>query len=231
MDAAQYNRFSHATFEFLDDLTVNNNRSWFQANKFRYEDEVREPALQFIRAMEPELVQISPNFVANARKAGGSLMRVYRDIRFSRDKTPYKTNIGIQFRHESGKDVHAPGYYVHISLERVFLGAGIWRPDSNALGNIRTAINDDGKAWIKACDDKQFHKSFTLSGDSLKRPPRGYSGDHPLLEDLKRKDFIAISDLSPPEIFREDFVHLVRNRFVAATPLMQFLCKAQGLPF
>jgi hypothetical protein len=100
--------FDARCMNFLVDLGLNNQRAWFETNKQRYEDEVRQPALAFIRAMAPHLATIAPNFVASDKTVGGSLMRVYRDTRFAKDKTPYKTNVGIHFRHSAGKDVHAP---------------------------------------------------------------------------------------------------------------------------
>jgi uncharacterized protein (TIGR02453 family) len=96
---------------------------------------------------------ISAHFLAQSRKVGGSLMRVYRDTRFSRDKTPYKTNIGIQFRHELGKDVHAPGYYLHIAPNECFAAIGLWHPESSALFKIRQAIADKSEAWRAARDE------------------------------------------------------------------------------
>ena len=223
--------FREETFAFLFELAANNDREWFHANKHRYESLVREPALAFIEAMAPELEVISSHFVASSKKVGGSLMRVYRDTRFSRDKTPYKTNIGIQFRHELGKDVHAPGFYAHISLDRCFLGAGIWHPDSEALGKIRTAINDRPQAWKKACGDTRFKEMFRPAGDSLKRAPMGYATDHPLIDDLKRKDHIAICNLNEADVLSEDFPSLAGERYAAASPHMWFLCKALNLHF
>jgi len=96
--------FSKQTMSFLRDIKKNNNREWFEANKERYETHVRSPALEYIEAMAQPLAKISDQFVASPRKVGGSLMRIYRDVRFSKDKTPYKTNVGIQFRHSAGKD-------------------------------------------------------------------------------------------------------------------------------
>mgnify|MGYP003430300666 FL=1 len=125
---------------FLGDLAENNNRDWFEANKGRYEADVREPARAFVRAMAPRLLKISRELVADDRKIGGSIMRVHKDVRFSRDKSPYKTNLGIQFRHRTGKDVHAPGLYVHIQPGTLFLGAGMWHPEPDALHALRTAI-------------------------------------------------------------------------------------------
>lgn len=223
--------FSPATFEFLESLAANNNRQWFQDNKQRYEDEVRLPALAFIQAMGPRLATISPHFRADARKTGGSLMRVYRDTRFGKDKTPYKTNIGIQFRHEMGKDVHAPGYYVHISTSQVFIGVGTWHPPSDGLARIRQAIDEQGDLWRSVRDDDIFTRWFTLAGDSLKRPPRGYDKEHPYIDDIKRKDFIAISELAPALVEANDFADISCEYFAAATPLMQFLCRAMRVPF
>ena len=218
--------FTPQTLEFLRALAANNNRDWFNENKPVYECDVRQPALTFIEHMAPRLAEISPCFLAVARKSGGSLMRVYRDTRFSRDKTPYKTNIGIHFRHEQGRDVHAPGYYVHIDPQSVFVGAGIWRPDSRALGKIRDHLAEAGPAWVAARDDVRFRKYFSLSGEVLKRAPRGYSPDHPLIEDLKRKDFIARSELSHDDMLDPGFIDTVCQRFHAADRYMRFLCKA-----
>src|SRR3990167_4561282 len=124
--------FDSACLDFLGELAANNDKIWFEANKPRYESLVREPALAFIAAMAPHLAQFAPQFRADPRKMGGSLMRVFRDTRFSRDKTPYKTNIGIQFRHTLGKDVHAPGFYVHVALDECFFGAGCWHPEARS---------------------------------------------------------------------------------------------------
>ena len=107
--------FPKDTLRFLADLSKNNDRDWFADNKDRYESAFVEPSLEFIAAMEKPLKKISPFLVAAPKKQSGSLMRIYRDVRFSKNKNPYKTNIGIQFRHEAGKDVHAPGLYVHLA--------------------------------------------------------------------------------------------------------------------
>jgi len=223
--------FGPETLAFLSELAENNNRDWFQQHKERYEQAVREPALALIRRVGEQLPAVSPHFCADDRKMGGSLMRIYRDTRFGKDKTPYKTNIGIQFRHEAGKDVHAPGFYVHISTSEVFVGAGTWRPPADALAAIRRYIEEQPQAWRDVCDDPQFSRWFRLSGDSLKRPPRGFDGSHACIEDLKRKDFIAIADIAPALIEQVDFSAIACDYFRAATPLMQFLCRALRVPF
>ncbi len=223
--------FSKATFKFLDELAANNRREWFEANKPRYESLVREPALEFIEAMAPELEKFAPHFRADIRKTGGSLMRVFRDTRFSRDKRPYKTNIGIQFRHELGKDVHAPGFYLHIAAEECFLGVGCWHPEPGALGKIRDLIAENPEKWFAARDDKKFAAAWTLEGDRLTRPPRGYPADHIALEDIKRKDFVGLAPLSYQEVLGSELVKLTSARFAAAGALMGFLCAALNVRY
>lgn len=223
--------FSKQTFNFLAALAANNNREWFDAHQQDYEDMVRTPALAFISDMAEEMPAISPHFRASSKKAGGSLMRIHRDIRFGKDKTPYKTNIGIQFRHEAGKDIHAPGYYVHIEPDGCFVGAGLWRPDADALSKIREAIVKNGDAWVAAHDDKTFSKHFTLEGDTLASAPRGYAKDHPLVDDLKRKDFISLAELRDATVTSGNFRPQVVERFRQAAPYMRFLCKALVVRF
>lgn len=218
-------------FSFLKDLAANNDRDWFHANKQRYEEELRGPALQFIRDFAPHLADISPFFRADARKSGGSMFRIYRDTRFSKDKSPYKTHTGLQFRHERGKDAHCPGYYLHLEPKRCFMGVGVWHPDGETLRQIRDAIDADPEGWREVRGDEKFADTFELAGESLKRAPKGYDVDHPLIEDLRRKDFIAVAELTQKQVtspgFVEDFAGLCRR----GSPLVQFLCNAIDVPF
>lgn len=223
--------FTPDLIQFLGDLSLNNDRDWFAANKQRYEQHVREPALAFIRAVGPKLSKISKHVTAIDKKVGGSLMRVHRDVRFSKDKTPYKTNLGIQFRHEVGKDIHAPGLYVHVDTEGVFLAAGTWHPDADTLASIRQRIATQGAAWKRARDNPKFVTCWELGGESLTRPPRGFAKDHPLIDDLRRKDHIAVCKLGVDEILGPKAVDLVLARFALAKPYASFLCKAIDLPF
>ena len=223
--------FTKSGFAFLEQLDNNNEREWFHENKNRYEDLIRTPALNFIDDMENDLNHISPHFLAVAKKVGGSLMRVHRDVRFSKDKSPYKTNIGIQFRHEMGRDVHAPGFYLHVEPGDCFIGVGIWRPDSDALGKIRDSIIERDKVWLDAINDKAFKKNFELSGESLKTAPRGYDKTHPLIKDLRRKDFIAISIIDEKKVLSKNFKEHVIKRFTEAESYMQFLCKSLSLRY
>lgn len=218
--------FTAQSFRFLSALARHNNRDWFAQHKTDYEAQVREPALAFIASLQAPMAALSPQFDVSAKKVGGSLMRVFRDTRFSNDKTPYKTNIGIQFRHVSGKDVHAPGFYIHLSPDECFLGVGIWHPEPEALKKIRHYIADNPNAWSQAKGDKAFQKYFTLDGDSLQRMPRGFDEQHPHAVDLKRKDFIGIHPFAADEAQKTTFGKFCLTRFRAAEEFMHTLCDA-----
>lgn len=226
-----FTSYDRKSVGFLVELTENNERDWFKDNQPRYEALVREPTRAFIRAMAPRVHKLSEHLVASDSKVGGSMMRPQRDTRFAKDKTPYKTNVGVQFRHVAGKDVHAPGLYVHFDPAEVFVGVGMWHPDGPSLQAIRKAIDEDPKGWKRARDAKAFASLFELSGDSLKRPPRGYEADHPMIEDLRRKDFIGISRMKVGDLFKPDFVTEVDKRMKAGKALMRFLCDAIDVPF
>ena len=218
-------------FRFLRDLKANNSREWLAANKERYEEDVRGPALDFVSDFAPRLAEISQHFVADPRPSGRSLFRIHRDTRFSKDKTPYKTYVGIQFRHELGRDAHAPGFYVHLEPASVFAGAGIWHPDSPTLTRIREAIADDPRAWRRAIGGKTFDERFRLAGESLKRAPAGYDPEHPLIEDLKRKDFICVAFLTEKDVCAPGFVGDFAGTCRDASPLVRFLCAALEVPY
>tara|TARA_R110000782_G_scaffold19757_10_gene53770 strand:- start:330 stop:1025 length:696 start_codon:yes stop_codon:yes gene_type:complete len=229
MSSGRYARFEERTLTFLRELKANNDREWFKANKSRYEDDVLDVALRFIQSMQEPLANLAPHFTAMPTRTGGSLMRVYRDTRFSNNKLPYKTNIGIQFRHERAKDVHAPGFYVHIEPDEAFVGVGMWRPESEPLRQIRERIVARSAEWKKATGSAAFKRSFNLGGESLLRPPRGFDKEHPLIDDIKRKSFIAVREMSVEDCLDSKFQQRVETAFKQATPFMQFLCDAVGV--
>ena len=218
-----------ALFVFLRDLKENNNRDWFQKNKERYDRVVKEPLLNFITDFGERVPTISPHISAIPRANGGSLFRIYRDVRFSKDKTPYKTAAAVQFRHERGKDVHAPGYYLHLEPGIVFAGCGIWKPDGEALFKVRSRIVERPNEWQMATGNPSFKKAFFLEGDSLKRPPKGFDPDHSLIEDLKRKDYIASAELNEGIVCQPDFLDFYFDLCQKAAPFMKFLTDALGL--
>ena len=231
MPAGRFARFEKKTIRFLRELEANNNREWFKANKSRYEEDVLDVALRFIQSMQDPLADFAPHFMAVPTRIGGSLMRVYRDTRFSKNKLPYKTNIGIQFRHELAKNVHAPGYYVHIDPEQVFIGVGMWRPESDPLRGIRERIAAKPAEWRRAVGDKGFQRHFKLGGEALSRPPRGFDKNHELIEDIKRKSFMGVKNMDRNDCLSPQFQRRVETAFKAADPFMRFLCKSVGVPF
>ena len=225
------NYFTPATFGFLTELATNNNREWFHAHKSRYESDVKDPALRFIIDFGPRLARISTRFRADPRANGGSLFRIYRDMRFSSDKSPYKTYTGIHFRHEAARDVHAPGFYLHLEPGSVFVGCGVWRPAGPALRKIREAIDEEPDAWLRASRDEGFQGAFELSGDSLIRAPKGFTPAHPLIEDLRRKDFIGVAQLDEEAVSSEGFLKLFGQLCRDAVPFQRWLCGALGVGY
>ncbi len=221
--------FTPKTVDFLVELLLHNNRDWFNENKQKYEDLVREPSFAFIRAIGPEIEQISPFYEAKAKKSGGSLKRIHRDVRFSRNKTPYKTNIGIQIRHQAGK--YAPEYYIHIEPDEVFVGVGMWRPARAELTKIREKIVNEAERWNSILEDPLFTDTFSIIGDSLKRAPKGYHVNHPQIVDLRRKDHLARRILPQNAPFEPDFLQETARIFRIASPYMRFLCEAVEVSF
>lgn len=213
-------------FRFLATLRQHNDRQWFNANKERYLTLVRDPLLAFVAALAPKLRAISPHIVADPRPSGGALLRIYRDTRFSADKKPYKTNAALFFRLTAGKDVETPGYYLHLEPGQVFMGAGLWRPSADALRAIREAIAADPSGW------KRARRSGLSHGESaLKRPPRGFAADHPLIEDLKRTSFTTGVTFSERQAGGPGFPTLFVSACRREAPLMRFLARALGLSF
>lgn len=221
--------FTPRTFAFLRELARNNDRAWFAENRERYEHDVKGPALRFVTEMAPRLKKISPHFRADPRPVGGSLFRIHRDVRFSKDKSPYKTHVGIRFPHAGAKDVHGPVFYLHLEPGQAFVGCGVWHPDGASLSRIRDVIQARPERWRRVRDGGRFRRRFELGGDSLKRAPRGVDPADPLIEDLRRKDFVAVAGLEEPVVvgpgFVDEFAALCRE----AVPFQRFLCGALGL--
>jgi uncharacterized protein (TIGR02453 family) len=216
--------FTPELFAFLRELRENNNREWFAANKQRYEREVRDPALRFISDFGPPLSRIAPRLVADPRR---SMFRIYRDTRFSRDKSPYKTHVGIHFFHEKAKAAASvPGFYLHVSPAESFAAAGIWHPDPSSLAKIRRAIADGSPEWKRIKRSK-----LPIEGGSLKRPPRGFAADHPLVEDLKRTDFITSIRLDDEDFYDPKFISEFGRACRKMTPLVKFVAQALRLPW
>lgn len=224
-------QLSPALFDFLFDLDVNNQRAWFDANRARFEAEVREPVLALIRGLEgPVHRRVSKRLVVSDARQGGSMFRIHRDTRFSNDPRPYKTNVGFQFRHEAGRDVHAPGVYVHLEPGNCFMGAGIYRPDTATLTRIRDAIVG-ASGPFRRMRSRVETGGWRFGGESLARGPRGYDRDHPLFDELCRTSWILVHDLTEEEATSPGFGGLIVERSVQARPLMAWLCRTLDLPW
>lgn len=228
-----FNGFGSEFFGFFEELKKNNNREWFTENKSRYESDIAGPCLDFIEALGAPLREITPHFRAIPKKMGGSMFRIYRDTRFSKDKTPYKTNAGLHFRHALGKDAHAPGFYLHLDADEIFMGAGLWKPPAPALAQIRDAIDQKSKAWQAAKSDAGFTKRFgeLRPGNPLTRSPKGYDDDNPMIEDLKKRSFFMMAPGTREAATKADFVQHVAEAYKDAAPVVRFLCKAVDAPF
>jgi len=223
--------FPSTFFDFLRDLSKNNNKEWFQENKTRYQNDVRDPLLNFISDFSSPLKAISEHIIADSRPNGGSMFRIYRDIRFCKEKIPYKTNAGAHFRHIAGKDVHAPGFYLHLEPDNVFVGAGVWRPDTKTLNKIRDAIVNETKQWSTVIQGLEQKSICVYSENPLKRAPKGYDPNHPLIEDLKRKDFAVMQELTESDAQSDKFMNTVLDAYKNSAEYMTFLTKALDLPF
>ena len=169
--------------------------------------------------------------MADPRPSDGSMFRIYRDVRFSPDKRPYKTQVAARFSHVMGRDVHAPGFYLHLEPSGGFCAAGIWHPGSRDAGQDPRLHRDAPGRWKKATHDAKFRQLCALEGDVLSRPPKGYDPAHPLIDDLKRKDFIAVTNLDLADALSPRFIERFTAACVAASPLMRFMMKALGLQF
>jgi uncharacterized protein (TIGR02453 family) len=236
--------FTPATFKFLRSLARNNRRDWFQAHKPQYEETVKAPSLRLIADLAAPLRAISPQLVADPRPVGGSLFRIHRDTRFSANKAPYKTHVGMTFFHAATHGLarglagtaapgrlDAPVLYLHVEPGACFAGGGLWHPQAPTLKRIRDFMVDNPRSWTRLTTARAFRNHFALTGDSLVRPPQGYPAGHFLIEDLKRKDFVAMAALADADVTGPDLRALLLRRFRLMRPMLEWLCMAVQLEF
>jgi len=213
------------TFDFLKDLAKNNNREWFQENKARH-DEARTNVLEFVGELIEGLAKIEKTVSADLDPKT-CVMRIYRDVRFSLNKTPYKNNFGAGIS-QQGKNFNGPGYYLHIHPEESFIAGGCWMPEPDMLKSIRQEIDYSGSDFRNIVTDPVFKKYFGEPDQEykLKTMPKGYSADHPDIEYLKLKSFTFTHKLDPKELTRPDAAKTVLNGFEKLHPFMIFLRNA-----
>ncbi len=217
--------FTPELFRFLARLKRNNNRDWFQAHKDEFEAHVRQPALRFITDFAAPLYAISPHLVADARPSRGSLFRIYRDTRFAADKRPYKTNVAMRFSHR-GKDVHSPGFYLHLEAGGCFAASGLWHPEPPTLLRVRNAIVARPKEWRAVRKLLNWDDATKLS-----RPPRGFPCDHEFVDDLKLRDVGTFVAFTEKQVCSPKFMALFATTCRKMSALAAFLSSALGLQF
>lgn len=212
------------TLNFLEQIAENNTREWFAENKHLYE-EAKADLFPFIATLIKELSAIDPEFSADTEPKK-ALMRIYRDVRFSKNKDPYKKNYGIAFD-VKGYGPHTPSYYLHLQPGNCFFGAGFWQPEPQVLKMIREEIDYSTSEFLATINNKAFTDIYKLSQeDKLKKAPKGYEVDHPQIDLLKLKSFIAIYPIADSEFFKPSIVDKLINAFVSIQPFILFLRKA-----
>jgi len=202
--------FTRATLRFLTELEEHNERPWFEANKARYQADVKEPADHLLRD------------AGAALGMAGRVMRIHRDVRFSKDKSPYKTNLGIVLQPSGApKGTLVGGVYLHVTPRENFIACGLWHPSAPQLAAVRDAIVADPTAWKRA-------RKVGLDEDdeALQRAPRGFDPDHPLIDDLRRKNFTSSLELTPAQMCGDDLLERVVAAEKKLRPLNAFLLKA-----
>jgi uncharacterized protein (TIGR02453 family) len=214
------------TIEFYRQLEHNNNRTWFDAHKQDYIEYVQKPSLEFITAMGERLKEISPKIVYDTRTNGaGSLMRIYRDIRFSPDKTPYKTNLGIVFWEGKGKKSENPGFYFHVAPYGLGFFSGMYDFNKGMLNAYRVAVVNDtlGEELVDILNNIQS-AGYETGGEHYKRVPRGYDPDHPRADLLKYNTLYAsITDLNPKLMTQPEFMDVAFGHWKKMAPLHKWL--------
>jgi uncharacterized protein (TIGR02453 family) len=234
--------FTPETLRFLRALAKNNERAWFLAHKEQYEQALRQPFLRLIADLAGPLRKLSAEYVADPKPVGGSLFRIHRDTRFAKDKAPYKTWSGARFYHrqtratprgddggEGRGQLDAPVFYLHLQPGQSFTGGGLWHPQPQTLQRIRDYLVGNPRSWKAATRSPAFRRLYELGGEALSRPPRGFDPAHELIEDLKRKDFVASAELSDAEILSPKLPALLIRRWAPLVPMIDWLCGALDL--
>jgi len=212
------------TLDFLETLSENNNREWFAENKQQYED-AKADLLVLIAELIKELSAIDPQYAADTEPKK-ALMRIYRDVRFSKNKDPYKKNYGIAFD-VKGYGPNTPSYYLHLQPGNCFFGVGFWQPEAQVLKMIREEIDYNASAFLSVINAPAFTALYTLSEeDKLKKAPKGYEVTHEQIEFLKLKSFIAIYKIADKEFFKPTIVNQLKTAFEHIQPFVQFLRNA-----
>ena len=217
--------FPKPGLDFLRRLKKNNNRPWFQSHREEYEENVRFPMQCLVAGLAARLHDDAPEIEFNPRK---SIFRIYRDTRFSKNKLPYKTNIGASFAIRGTKGVlEMPGLYVGVGTDEVFIGGGLYMPSGAQLKAIRRSIAEKPDDYLSVVRSSRFRKAFGgIQGAVLSRAPLGYPPDHPLIEHLRHKQFFVGVEPEERACYAPKFLETVAKVFIDTMPLVRWLVHA-----
>lgn len=224
--------FSDASFKFLRGLARHNDKTWFNDHRDQYETHVKQPFLQLLTDLQGDLAQVSPHFRSDPKTVGGSLFRIYRDARYSTDKSPYKPWQGARLYHERRKQVAAPSFYIHLQPGESFVGAGLWHPEPDTQRRVRQFIFDNPAAWKQAAHASAFRRRFEFEeGEKLTRPPRGFPADFEFIDDLKHRNFVFWRSLEDATMTGPRLRKIIATDIAALAPFVDYLCAALDLEF
>jgi uncharacterized protein (TIGR02453 family) len=206
---------------FLRNLKRNNDREWFQPRKAIFEAELKEPMLAIIRKVSEAMESFAPAYVRPAEKC---LFRIYRDTRFSGDKTPYKTHVAAWWMLEGLKKTSGAGFYFHIDPKEVVVAAGAWMPEKDQLAAIRHWLLDNHKEFRKLLNRPAVRKTFAeFEGNALIRPPKGFPSEHPAMDLIRCRQWGLSTSLPASEALKPDFAAVLARYFRLATPVVEAL--------
>jgi len=224
--------FSDKSLKFLSRLARHNNKAWFTAHKHEYETHVREPFQHLLSDLQPDLRAISPEFCADPRKIGGSLFRIYRDARFSHDKSPYKPWQGANIFHVRRREVPSPSFYLHLQPGQNFIGAGIWHPESETQRKLRQFIFDNPHTWTTVTNAPALRRRFALDeSEKLTRPPRGFPADFAHIEALKLRNWIFMRNVDESVMTGPRLRQILVKDLQTLAPFVDYLCAGLDLEF
>lgn len=227
-DLPNYPGFPQEGLDFLRDVALNNNRDWFQAHKETYLQHILDPAQDLVQALGKRLKTISDGIMYDARPNGGSILRIYRDIRFSKDKTPYNANVRLVFWEGAGKRTENPSFYISIEPTGASVFCGQYGFPKPILEAYREAVVDDAlaRALERAIASVEAAGDYQVGGTHYKRVPRGYDASHPRADLLKHNGLYAHIGGIPPEVMTTpEFVELCFQHCRNMAPLQQWLVR------
>ena len=222
--------FSDDLFKFLRNLKRHNNREWFEKHRADYEAFAKNPMLSLLQDLKPRFEKIAPHFVCDPKPNGGSMFRIYRDMRFvDPDEGPFKLHVSAQLRHRRGKDVHAPGFYLHLEPGSCFFAGGLWRPPTSVRNQVHQAIANNPKKWLQIKSAKSFSPLLSNEGEMLKKPSAAWRDTLPpqIMDDLRRKDFIFSVDLDQATVTSKNLTKEILNMTKRTIKFMEFLSGGQ----